>query len=186
MTKKINKVLISGISIFSIIYLILNLEILKFSRILILIAMIPVLLIPSILRKVFKLKIEDEIELFYIIFVLFAQLFGSVFMFYQRYPFYDKLLHFSSGILTSTFALVFLKNNKAKGVSLLSKLVVIIIFSVAIAGFWEMFEFLSDKILNSDTQNVLTTGVDDTMYDIISAFIGSVIFSIFYFFYKKK
>lgn len=184
--KKTNQILISGISIFSIIYLILNLETLKFSRILILITIIPVLLIPSILRKVFKLKIADEIELFYVIFVIFAQLLGSVFMFYQRYPLYDKLLHFSSGILTSTFALVFLKNNKATGISLLSKIAFVILFSVAIAGLWEMFEFLSDKVLNGDTQHALTTGVDDTMYDIISAFIGSITFSIFYFVYKKK
>lgn len=186
MTKKINRILVIGLSIFSLIYLIFNVETLNVSRILILLAMIPVLYVPTILRKIFHLKISDEVELFYIVFVFFAQLCGSIFHFYHRYEFYDKMLHFASGILTCTFALVLLKNNKATGISLLSKIIFMILFSLAISGIWEIFEFTSDNLLNGDTQHVIATGVDDTMLDMISAFIGSVIFGLLYYFYKKK
>ena len=50
-----------------------------------------------------------------------------------------------------------------------------------IASFWEFFKFLSDKVLKGDTQWVLLTGVDDTMTDMLIAFLSSVIFSVFYY-----
>ena len=50
------------------------------------------------------------------------------------------------------------------------------------ASFWEFFEFISDNIFGKDAQNVLTTGVNDTMMDMILASLGSLTFVITYIF----
>ena len=49
-----------------------------------------------------------------------------------------------------------------------------------IASFWEFFEYFSDNLFNKDAQNVLTTGVNDTMKDMVAALIGSILFNIMY------
>ena len=48
------------------------------------------------------------------------------------------------------------------------------------AGLWETFEFTCDKIFDKDAQRVLLTGVNDTMKDMIVAYIGSLVFILFY------
>ena len=63
---------------------------------------------------------------------------------------------------------------------------IIISFSLAIAAFWEMTEFTIDNIFKIDVQKVASTGVFDTMKDIILAFIGSILFSCYYLISKKK
>jgi hypothetical protein len=40
---------------------------------------------------------------------------------------------------------------------------------------WEFFEFACDKLLGQSMQQLVSIGVDDTMYDLIMAFIGSLI-----------
>ena len=56
-------------------------------------------------------------------------------------------------------------------------------------GVWEIFEFTNDAIFQADAQHVMTTGVDDTMLDMIVALLGSVIVVVIYgieYFLKKK
>ena len=53
-----------------------------------------------------------------------------------------------------------------------------------VAGLWEIFEFTTDNIFSKDAQKVLTTGVTDTMKDIVSAFLGSLIIIISYIYEK--
>ena len=49
-----------------------------------------------------------------------------------------------------------------------------------IAGFWEYYEYICDQLFQKDAQNVLTTGVGDTMQDMIAATIGSILVIIMY------
>ena len=65
-------------------------------------------------------------------------------------------------------------------------IIFIIIFTLAIAGLWEFFEFFSDLILKGDAQRVVTSGVTDTMTDMIAAFISSIIFSCIYHYKASK
>ena len=60
-------------------------------------------------------------------------------------------------------------------------IIFMIAFGLMIASFWEFFEFASDNILGGDTQWVKETGVDDTMGDMLIAFLGSILFCIYYF-----
>lgn len=182
--KKINLWLILSISCFSILYLINNWSDLTLSQVLILLSVIPILFLIQIIRRTSNLKISDGMELIYILFVISAQLIGSIFQGYELLKYYDKIIHFLSGFLSSLFALTILNNTKLKNRTVITDIVFITTFTLAIAGLWEIFEFSSDALLNGDAQRVAISGVTDTMLDIISAFIASIIFNIIY--YLKK
>ena len=46
---------------------------------------------------------------------------------------------------------------------------------MTIAVLWEFFEFSCDKFLGQHMQELVTAGVDDTMYDLLVATLGSII-----------
>ena len=56
----------------------------------------------------------------------------------------------------------------------------IIMFVLMIASLWEFLEYTTDIFLKMDVQHNIDTGVNDTMEDMLVAFIGSVIVSINY------
>lgn len=184
--KKINEFIITAISIFAIIYFLSNFSVLTLSEKLTSLSLIPVLFGVKIIRKVFKLKMDDGTELMYLLFVIGAQLVGSVFHAYDSIKYYDKFIHFLSGALSSIFALTLLNNTKLKNRTIMIDIIFIITFTLAIAGLWEFFEFFSDLILKGDAQRVVTSGVTDTMTDMIAAFISSIIFSCIYHYKASK
>lgn len=184
--KKINTFLITIVSCFSLIYLLININTLTLSRVLILLSLIPVLFAIRILRKVLKLQINDSTEFIYIIFVIGAQLIGSIFGAYDSLKYYDKVVHFLSGILTSVIGLVILNNTKLNNRTVVTDILFVIMFTLSVACLWECFEYISDLILKGDAQHVLTTGINDTMQDMICAFIASIIFSIIYYIKYKR
>lgn len=146
------------------------------------ISLILVLLIPKIIRK-FKIKISDVNELIYIVFVILAQLFGSIMQLYSQIYWYDTFCHFLSGIIVSCFVfeLLIKKNYKLDN---LGFVLMIIGCSSIVAQTWEFFEFTISGISGKDIQKVLTTGVTDTMKDIFVAFLGSSLFSLSYLYEK--
>lgn len=184
--KKINEFLITTVSIFSIIYFLSHFGVLTISEKLTSLSLIPVLFGVKIIRKFLKLKIDDGTELMYLLFVIGAQLVGSVFHAYDFIKYYDKFIHFLSGSLSSIFALTLLNNTKLKNRTVMTDIIFVITFTLAIAGLWEFFEFFSDLILKGDAQRVATSGVIDTMTDMISAFLSSIIFSSIYYYKAHK
>ena len=46
-------------------------------------------------------------------------------------------------------------------------------FSMAIAVIWEFFEFACDKFLGQSMQQLISVGVDDTMFDLLAATLGA-------------
>jgi uncharacterized membrane protein YjdF len=143
-------------------------------------SLLVVVFMPNILRKI-GLQVTPMMELLYLIFVFFAQIFGSIFDFYQLFYFYDKLVHFISGILTSfigIYIVVKFKKNVHKNITF--NCIMIIFTVMAIAGFWEFFEFISTSVFGGDPQKVITTGVGDTMGDMLSALFGSLFMSLIY------
>lgn len=182
--KKINFIIIISTIIFSCFYLIININNLNLSQILVILSLIPVLFLVRIVRKLFKIKIDDTTELIYILFIIFAQLIGSTFKVYDLIGNYDNIIHYSSGVLTSTFALTLLNNTKLENRTPLTDIVFILFSSLAVASLWEFFEFTADRLLGGDAQRVLESGVTDTMTDMICAFLGSILFCLIYRFKK--
>lgn len=168
----LNTIIISVVAIVSIYLCKFDLEIKNVYDLLIKLLVIPIILLPKILRG-FKIKIYDSEEFVYIMFVFLAYFLGSIIDLYHKISFYDTLMHFTSGILSSLLALDILKReNVIEKNNLFITLLFVLGFTFLIAGLWEIFEFTTDKLFNKDAQNVFTTGVNDTMKDIICAFLA--------------
>lgn len=149
------------------------------NRILVTLSVYLIIWIPKIIHH--KVIFPDYMELVYIIFVFFAQFLGSVVGLYSTIYWFDSFVHFCSGILTGVFAItILLWFRKYDDKSILFNIFFMIAISLMVASLWEFFEFTSDKILKGDTQKVLETGVGDTMKDMIVAFLGSILTSIYY------
>ena len=95
---------------------------------------------------------------------------------------FDKVTHFISGFLTSIVALMLIKYGRVTVKSKWFVPIFIIIFSIGIAGCWEFLEYFMDMITGGDTQHVLTTGVDDSMGDMLVAALASIMFAIYYYY----
>jgi len=129
--------------------------------------------IGNIIKK--YVYIDDNINHIYIIFIILAHFLGVILNLYNSMMYYDKLVHFLFGFVSSYIIY-----------KLLNKSNINIIFIVmTLASFWEIFEYLSSIILNVDPQNVLVTGVNDTMQDIIAALFGTLLFCLKIINFKK-
>lgn len=179
--KKLNNILIFLCSLASACFLVRDLNLGSYDRLLGDVTIPLVLLLPRIFSKLFKIKITSAMELVYVIFIILAQFIGSVVNLYNRVWWYDLFAHFLSGVLTSVLALVILDwfgiyKEKNKGFNFLF----IISFTLMIASLWEFLEFGTDTFLGMNVQHSIETGVRDTMEDMLIAFLGSLIVSISY------
>lgn len=180
--KKVNTVLIYFISLLSLVVFFRGLNTLTIDRLLPCLLLIPVLFIPRILRRLFKIRINNMLELIYIIFIILAMFTGACLNIYNKVWWYDIFAHFLSGLLTSVLALIimsYLKVYDKKNIGF--NILYIISFTLMIASVWEFLEFGADNIMNLNTQHSIDTGVRDTMEDMLTAFAGSIIISIMYF-----
>ena len=167
--RKINNTIIILLIISCYVLGIYNLKHQLLVRFLIDISVVPIVFLPKLLLK-FKVKIDNKLELIYLIFIFFAYFLGTVLNFYDRICIYDTLMHFLSGIFEAYIAISIYKGKN------------IIINSIFILGFvsllsigWEIFEYTSSIIFNVDPQKVVETGVNDTMKDLIVALFGGLL-----------
>lgn len=189
MTKKINYLLIAIAIIIGIGYGISDCLNGDIYGALICFAIIPVMLAPYILKKIFGVKINLQVETIYLIFVFFAHFLGSIVDLYHYINGYDKVMHFLSGMLSALVGFVLLiKMGEFKRKKPFFSIVFILAISLSIGAFWEFYEFTADNLFGKDAQNVFTTGVDDTMWDMIMAFFGASIVAGQYYYesYRKK
>lgn len=134
-----------------------------------------------ILMKIFKFKIDEGIIFIYVMFIFLAHFLGVTCELYNKIYWYDKFTHFLSGIISGLGAIyLFIKFSDKKNKNIVFNTLFIIAFSLMIASLWEIFEYVSSILFNVDPQKVATTGVNDTMGDIIVAFLGSIIVSLMY------
>lgn len=145
------------------------------------------LLIPTIVRKILKIDISDYFETIFYIFIFLAQFLGSGINLYDKIYWYDDFTHLLSGIFSCLIAIAILKIFK-KSISKDITFNIIFIFGIVftIAGCWELIEFAIDQVIGSNMQHSIDTGVSDTMFDILSALVGSLIFNIAYYLEAKK
>ena len=187
--KKINNIIIILSLIVELIYFIIN-PIITVDNILLLLSYIPVIFIPRIFNFIFKkskIKITDDIEFVYLIFLILAFLFGSIMGGYSKIYWYDSFTHLLSGVFTAFMAPILLKwLNRYDKKDIVFNIIYIILITLSVAVLWECTEFTIDKTLGTDTQKVLTTGVNDTMKDMICALIGSILYSIYYLYSLSK
>ncbi len=143
-------------------------------------SLIIIVLFPNILKH-FGIEMPVILEFLFLLFIFIAQALGSVLNFYQMFYFYDKLVHFSSGVLDSFVGVfILVKFDRYSNKKTIFNCIMIIFTVMAIAGFWEIFEFTGNLLFGGDAQRVVATGVNDTMTDILVALLGSILVCISY------
>ena len=184
--KMVNILLLVAMFIGDIIYLVFGIMDKNINKILTCLALVVVIFIPIILKKLHILKLSKNTIVVYNIFIFFADFLGCVVGLYNKTTYYDIIMHFISGILTSIFGFAiynYLSKNDNKHKAL--KITYIIGFSMMVAVLWEIFEFLGDNILHMNLQHNDVLGVKDTMEDMICAVLGTALFLIVYLNTKK-
>ncbi len=143
-----------------------------------LVAIITPWLIPTVF-KLLKWQMSIEVKIVNITFIYLASLIGSGLNGYH-YPYFDKIVHFFSGILASLLmiSLFCLLKNKRK-ISDPGDYQILLLFTfssnLAIALLWEFFEYLMLILFNNDCINHYTTGVHDSLTDMLCALVGGLI-----------
>ncbi|QQO10949.1 hypothetical protein [Breznakiella homolactica] len=149
------------------------------------------LLIPPLAKKLLRIKLPFSLHTFVMVFCFLGFGLGTALDWYERVPFFNAFVHFLSGYLFTMFGYCFyfrIKREKPSGLKdeWFVQLVFAFCFSMAIAVFWEIGEFAAFFITGHDSQHTLTTGVFDTMYDIISCVFGSLTAALAHIWYVKK
>lgn len=173
--------------------------------------MLLLLILPVFVRKFFKVKIPRSFQVIYVAFAFCGIVLGDVINFFDRFKYWDSLLHFFSGVLLASLGFVLINTlNKADSVSLqLSPVFVavsVFCFALAVGAIWEILEYTCDDLFGTSTQTYLEStggsvgGADavplvghealkDTMWDLILDAAGAVIVAISGFFqlrHEKK
>lgn len=124
---------------------------------------------------------------FYLLFtfIIAAMYLGNVFNIYIIIPRYDKILHLISGIIIAIIGYIFylyLSNGRTEDLKPMMGIWFSIIFAIAGAGVWEIWEFTTDQLFGFISQN---NSLMDTMLDLISGTVTGIITNIFIYLHVK-
>ena len=142
-----------------------------------------------ILNKLFKFS---ELELFLLLINVYLHILGdnTTFGLYERWFYYDKLMHFFSWALIAIVVILRLDRMIPKKYKLEKYLLAF--FSVlGLEALWEIIEYFEDIIFGFRTQGVYINGVmvmntfTDTMYDMTFTALGILTVLVIFFIYKK-
>ena len=155
----------------------------------ILVACITPLIVPCIF-SIFKWKAVYEIYIISTVFTYFASVWGSTLNGYNL-PGFDKILHFTSGWHITTAAVIcYMSIKKSNGFPKQNDFTIFLIFinavNIAIAEFWEFFEYAMLIFFHDDCINHYTQGVHDTITDVMCATLaGALLTGLIIRYYKR-
>ena len=141
------------------------------------IALLGVVWLPIIFEKITYFKIPDIIHIEYYIFLIISLLIGAVYGFYNKFFYYDTIIHFTSGIFIATIALSFLvKNENIFTLKFITIISFIFFAASGVAGIWEIIEYIISKIFDLDIQHIVNTGIVNTIKDMIAGTVGALVY----------
>ena len=127
---------------------------------------------PDLVELLFGVKIGAGLQLAYEAFLIPAMVLGINLDWYKTVPSFDKLAHFASGVLGAVVAWEVM--TRRKDYDLRFALLFILGFVALLAVGWETFEFSYDKLCDGHMQELISVGLDDTMWDMIMAELGAI------------
>lgn len=132
---------------------------------------------PEIWRHVFRLKLSDQTELAYYLFLIPAMVMGIDLDVYKAWAPFDKIVHCGSGMLATVVAWEVLEQvfPKKQMPAKWFRCLFMVCFAIMTAAAWECFEYASDKFFGTHMQELISVGLDDTMQDILVAIAGSIV-----------
>lgn len=148
---------------------------------------------PIFLKKRFEVEIPAEFKLMAIGFIFASVFLGEVHDYYDRFWWWDIVLHTSSGFLLGIigFLLVYVLN-ETEQISLDMKPGFVaffaFLFALGMGVVWEIFEFTIDQLFATNMQKPMlgdNSGLTDTMFDLIVDTIGALIIAVLGYGYMK-
>jgi len=134
---------------------------------------------PIVFAKHYKIILPTEFELAAILFIFGSLFLGSSVGFYNRFWWWDILLHGISAVLLGIIGLllIWILNHNEKIEMSLNPLFICLFsfsFAVSIGALWEIYEFTIDYFFDANMQK---SGLVDTMWDLIMDTAGAIIVS---------
>ena len=136
--------------------------------------------------RIVGIKVSDRLEIAYLLFLIPAMVMGIDFDIYKQFYPFDKIVHCASGVLAAFAARELIDQASGKPDQLWFKALFSISFVCLTAALWECFEFGCDQLLGQSMQQLITPGVEDTMWDIIVALLGGMVGTILAFPVRRK
>lgn len=129
--------------------------------------------LPAVLHRNTRLHVPIQIQ-FVITAFVFATLFlGEVEGYYERFSWWDLMLHSAFGVvlgLVTFLGLLALFHVQRVRMSRVLLSVFAVAFAMAVGSLWEMFEFFMDRTFGL---NMMKSGLNDTMGDLIVNCLGA-------------
>lgn len=145
--------------------------------------------IPYLISRSIRVTLPWEVN-FLIAFSVFLHVAGySQQLYILLYPYYDKIAHFVTTITVGVLAFVSILLINRFSCTKLERWQIffyIVIFTMAIGAFWEIYEYLMDTFFGASLTKLLQHGLDDTMIDLITDLIGGVIVAAFGTWYIRR
>ena len=140
-----------------------------------------ILLAPTLFRDRVSVTVPYEFQLVILLFVFAALFLGEVRSYYDRFWWWDIVLHTTSGFLLGIFGflLVYVLNeNRHVEMSMRPRFVALFafLFAVAAGAIWEIFEFAMDQFFDTNMQKPMLgdpSGLTDTMWDLVVDTLGA-------------
>jgi len=136
-------------------------------------------LLPYVLGRRFRVPLPPQMEMLAVVFVYASLGLGEVHGYYERFRWWDALLHTGSGVLLGIFGflLVHVMNEHERVALHLRPAFVALfafMFAVGLGALWEIFEFAMDSAFGTNMQK---SGLVDTMWDLIVDTLGAFVVS---------
>lgn len=140
-------------------------------------------LLPAFVSRRYRVHIPPEFQLITVLFVFLAEYLGTVRGLFDRFWWWDMVLHASSGFLLGIvgFIVLFLLNRTdrlPRGMRPVFLCFFGFTFSVTIGVLWEIYEFTVDQLIPGMNAQSTETGVKDTMHDLIVNMVGALTVSL--------
>jgi hypothetical protein len=144
--------------------------------------------LPACLNVLFEIKLDIVSSILYYAILFMTLYLGSSIHFYDKFSWWDRLVHFLSGVAFVGFgiALTF----KSPGTIRPGILLFSFTFSITLHVFWEVLEYVSDCMTHGNAQRwqkrhdsnnhvsenaIQPAGLVDTMNDLICCIVGATL-----------
>lgn len=142
-----------------------------------------VTLAPAVFRRHLPVEIPSEVQIVVVLFVFATLYLGEVRGYYERFWWWDAVLHTTSGVLLGVlgFMSVYVLNeDEHVDLHMRPSFVALFafFFAVALGAIWEIFEFGMDHFFGTNMQPATPgdpSGLSDTIHDLIVDTVGAAV-----------
>lgn len=133
----------------------------------------------SLVHRLMRLIPSQQMNFLILAFTFLAYPLGGCLDFYRLLPGFDKIAHMLSGVFVSVLCIALYCYLKPGHRILTDDMALAMVFmffgSMAVAGLWEVGEYIVSGIVKMDLQRVNATGIRDTMNDMLVCMLGTLV-----------